>query len=91
MKATVRRGDWLSADAEKLFADAERAARFFRLSSRGTDNFADEFNFGRGDLAVKVGIMGGTFDPIHLGHLAMAESAREIFALDEVLFIPSAN
>lgn len=40
---------------------------------------------------MKVGIMGGTFDPIHLGHLAMAESAREIFALDEVLFIPSAR
>ena len=35
--------------------------------------------------------MGGTFDPIHLGHLAMAESAREIFELDEVLFIPSAR
>lgn len=35
--------------------------------------------------------MGGTFDPIHFGHLAMAESAREIFELDEVLFIPSAR
>lgn len=40
---------------------------------------------------MRVGIMGGTFDPIHLGHLAMAEAAREIFALDEVLFIPSAR
>lgn len=40
---------------------------------------------------MKVGIMGGTFDPIHFGHLAMAESAREIFELDEVLFIPSAR
>ena len=35
--------------------------------------------------------MGGTFDPIHLGHLAMAESVREIFELDEILFIPSAR
>lgn len=35
--------------------------------------------------------MGGTFDPIHLGHLAMAESVREIFSLDEILFIPSAR
>ncbi len=37
----------------------------------------------------KVGIMGGTFNPIHLGHLLMAENARESFALDQVLFIPS--
>lgn len=40
---------------------------------------------------MRLGIMGGTFDPIHLGHLAMAESAREIFQLKEILFIPSAR
>ena len=37
----------------------------------------------------KVGIMGGTFDPVHIGHLIIAEKAREQFHLDEVLFIPS--
>mgnify|MGYP004474145743 FL=1 len=37
----------------------------------------------------KVGMMGGTFSPIHLGHLLVAETAQEAFGLDEVLFIPS--
>lgn len=37
----------------------------------------------------KIGIMGGTFNPIHLGHLAIARKAQEQFGLDEVLFIPS--
>lgn len=37
----------------------------------------------------KTGIMGGTFNPIHMGHLIIAEKAREQFALDEVLFLPS--
>ena len=40
---------------------------------------------------LKIGIMGGTFDPIHLGHLATAEAVREIFTLDEILFIPAAR
>ena len=38
----------------------------------------------------KVGIMGGSFNPIHIGHLIIAEKAREQFALDEVLFMPCA-
>ena len=40
---------------------------------------------------MKIGIMGGTFDPIHLGHLATAEAVRELFVLDEILFIPAAR
>ena len=39
----------------------------------------------------KVGIMGGTFDPIHIGHLILAESAYEQFGLDRVLVMPSGN
>jgi nicotinate-nucleotide adenylyltransferase len=38
---------------------------------------------------VNVGILGGTFDPVHLGHLIMAEHAREHLGLDHVLFIPA--
>jgi len=40
-------------------------------------------------VAGSIGVMGGTFDPVHLGHLAVAEEAREVLGLECVLFIPA--
>jgi nicotinate-nucleotide adenylyltransferase len=38
---------------------------------------------------MRLGIVGGTFDPIHYGHLFIAEEARVRFSLDSVLFVPN--
>ena len=40
---------------------------------------------------MKIGIMGGTFDPIHIGHLLLGEFAYENFHLDEIWFLPNGN
>ena len=40
---------------------------------------------------MRIGVMGGTFDPIHIGHLLLAEFAYEDFKLDEIWFLPNGN
>lgn len=40
---------------------------------------------------MRIGIFGGSFDPVHIGHLILAEHCRESANLDEVWFIPSAT
>lgn len=40
---------------------------------------------------MKIGIMGGTFDPIHIGHLLLGQFAYEDFGLDEIWFLPNGN
>jgi nicotinate-nucleotide adenylyltransferase len=40
---------------------------------------------------MRLGVFGGTFDPVHLGHLILAEQCREQARLDQVFFIPAAS
>ena len=43
------------------------------------------------DFRRRIGLMGGTFDPIHLGHLILGEKSYEQLALDQVVFMPAGN
>ncbi len=40
---------------------------------------------------MRIGILGGTFDPPHLGHIAVAEKALEQLELDEIIFVPASR
>jgi len=39
----------------------------------------------------RIGIMGGTFNPVHKGHIAIAEAAKKNYLLDKVIFVPSGH
>lgn len=40
---------------------------------------------------MRLGVLGGSFDPIHIGHLILGEAAREQLGLDKVMYIPAGN
>ena len=36
----------------------------------------------------QIGILGGSFDPVHMGHIGLAQETHERFSLDQILFLP---
>ena len=58
--------------------------------SEGATDGASAGNQGESERP-RLGLMGGSFDPVHAGHLYVARAARERAGLDEVLFVPAAR
>jgi nicotinate-nucleotide adenylyltransferase len=48
-----------------------------------------ERGLGRSEMSRRIGVFGGTFDPVHVGHLAIANAALEDILLERVIFVPA--
>ncbi|WP_418922630.1 nicotinate-nucleotide adenylyltransferase [Ellagibacter isourolithinifaciens] len=84
--APASRPSWCEVQpAQAVSRPGEVASRRSPVVSEGLDNL------GKDGAPARLGIMGGTFDPIHIGHLACAEQVREAYGLDAVVFIPAGS
>jgi nicotinate-nucleotide adenylyltransferase len=69
-------------------SDGVRVSRR-RPRARTEARTADDIREPMTEIPKRVGLLGGTFDPIHYGHVRLAESLSTIFNFDELLFIPA--
>src|SRR5579863_5729967 len=59
--------------------------------SPGSHRIRPGYTSHRTELLLNIALFGGTFDPIHAGHLRAAQAAARKYRLDQILFVPSGN